>query len=49
MSSRILVVDDSEVVLKLVEWELKEAGYRVAVARDGRTGLRWRSRRNLTW
>ena len=40
MSSRILVVDDSEVVLKLVEWELKEAGYRVAVAHDGRTGLK---------
>ena len=39
MESTILVVDDSEVVLKLVEFELKDAGYRVVLARDGRSGL----------
>ena len=40
MPSTILVVDDSEVVLTLVELDLKEAGYRVALARDGRSGLK---------
>ncbi|MEO8394571.1 MAG: response regulator [Chloroflexota bacterium] len=40
MTATILVVDDSEVVLKLVQWELKDAGYRVATAQDGRAGLK---------
>lgn len=40
MAAVILVVDDSEVVRRLVEWELKDIGYDVVVASDGRSGLK---------
>jgi DNA-binding response OmpR family regulator len=36
----VLVVDDSETVARLLEWELCMAGYEVELASDGKTALR---------
>ena len=36
----VLVVDDSETVARLLEWELCMAGYSVEIASDGKTALR---------
>jgi DNA-binding response OmpR family regulator len=36
----VLVVDDSETVARLLEWELCMAGYAVEIASDGKTALR---------
>ena len=40
MTHTILVVDDSEVVRKLVQYQLSDAGYTVLMAADGATGLK---------
>lgn len=39
MVERVLVVDDEEPIRKLVEYNLVQAGYEVAVAEDGYTAL----------
>ena len=36
----VLVVDDSETVARLLEWELCMAGYQVELASDGKTALK---------
>jgi PleD family two-component response regulator len=38
--ANVLVVDDSETVARLLEWELCMAGYAVELASDGKTALR---------
>lgn len=40
MAATILIVDDSEVVVKLVQLQLSSAGYNVVSARDGLSGLK---------
>jgi pilus assembly protein CpaE len=40
MPKKILVVDDSEVVRKLVEFQLTQAGYTVIMAENGREGVK---------
>ena len=39
MSKKILVVDDEPDALELIEFNLKQAGYEVATAMDGKTAL----------
>jgi pilus assembly protein CpaE len=39
VTQTILIVDDSDVVIKLVEMQLTTAGYQVISARDGASGL----------
>ena len=40
MTATILIVDDSEVVIKLVQFQLTDAGHKVITARDGLSGLK---------
>jgi pilus assembly protein CpaE len=40
MALTILIVDDSEVVIKLAQLQLSEAGYNILAARDGASGLK---------
>lgn len=40
MNSKILVVDDEQAITDLLEYNLRQNGYRVIVARDGHAALR---------
>jgi DNA-binding response OmpR family regulator len=40
MSQKILVVDDEQAIIDLLEYNLRQTGYRVVVARDGHAALR---------
>jgi DNA-binding response OmpR family regulator len=40
MSQKILVVDDEQAIIDLLEYNLRQNGYRVLVARDGHEALR---------
>lgn len=37
---KILLIEDDELILKMVEFKLKKAGYQVFIARDGDSGMK---------
>jgi len=40
MSKKILIIEDEEILLGLLQKKLKQEGYEVLIARDGKQGLR---------
>ena len=39
MAKKIIIIEDEKILLNLLEKKLSRAGYQVAVAKDGQTGL----------